>query len=679
MTPEDAKKRIDELTEQIEQHNYNYYVLSSPTISDYEFDMLLEELIGLENKYPSLADPNSPTQRVGGTITKEFPTVVHKYPMLSLANTYSEGEIEDFVKRIKKVIHEDLEYVCELKYDGVAIGLTYSHGILKQAVTRGDGVQGDDVTANVKTIRSIPLRLKGDFPEEFEIRGEIYLPHEQFKKINKERIESGEVPFANPRNAASGSLKMQSSSEVAKRELDCTLYNLLGDDLPNNHHYQNLLEARKWGFKTSNNIKLCTNINDIFDFLKYWDEARQDLPFDIDGIVIKVNSFQQREMLGFTAKSPRWAIAYKYKAEEAVTKLISVDFQVGRTGTVTPVANLEPVVLSGTKVKRASLHNADIIAKLDLHLGDHVLVEKGGEIIPKITGVDKSLRISEASPVTFPKKCPVCGTPLVREEGEAAYACPNSKSCPPQIKGKLEHFISRKAMDIQSLGEGKIEMLYENGLVKDPSDLYKLTYSDLIGLEKEIKTEGSKTKKISFREKTTKNILKGIADSKEKAFEKVLFALGIRHIGETAAKTIARHFQSMDRIVSAEYDELIEIDEVGDKMANSLITFFNDPDNIQLIKSLKNSGVRMEGSYETSEKEAKLDEKSFVISGVFNDYSREELMKMVENNGGKIVSSVSSNTSYVLAGDKMGPAKLKKAKEHGIPIIDLTEFLDMIQ
>lgn len=679
MTSDEAKQRIAELTGQIEQHNYNYYVLSNPIISDFEFDMLLEELNRLEKEYPSLADPNSPTQRVGGTITKDFPSVVHKYPMLSLANTYSEEEIIDFDKRVRKVIQEEPEYTCELKFDGVAIGITYKNGILSRAVTRGDGFQGDDVTANVRTIRSIPLKLQGSFPDEFEIRGEIYLPHEQFKRINQERIESGEVPFANPRNAASGSLKMQSSSEVAKRGLDCTLYNLLGENLPYRSHYQNLLEAGTWGFKISKEIKLCKSIQEVFKFLDFWKEARKGLPFDIDGAVIKVNSYTQQEALGYTAKSPRWAIAYKYKAEEALTKLLSVSYQVGRTGTVTPVANLEPVLLSGTRVRRATLHNADIIAKLDLHLGDQVYVEKGGEIIPKITGVDTTQRIPGALPVTFIDKCPECGTPLIREEGEAAFVCPNEKGCPPQIKGKLEHFISRKAMDIQSLGEGKIEMLYDQGLVLTPPDLYTLSYDDLFGLEKIIDGgEGGKPKKISFRKKTTMNILNGINASKEKPFERVLFALGIRHIGETAAKKLSRHFQSMENLMQAGRDELIAIDEVGEKMADSLISFFSNPQNIETISALRNSGLRMETGAETPVEGEKLKGLSFVISGVFEGFSREELKALVEAHGGKNLSSVSSSTSFILAGEKMGPAKLKKAEELGLTIITLQEFLEMI-
>ncbi|MBU2650858.1 MAG: NAD-dependent DNA ligase LigA [Bacteroidetes bacterium] len=683
MTFEEAHIRIKDLSEQLEQHNYNYYVLSQPVISDYEFDMLMNELIALEKQYPELADPSSPANRVGGTVTKEFRSVKHKYPMLSLSNTYTEEEINEFDRRVRKLISGEVEYVCELKYDGVAIGLTYQEGRLIQALTRGDGVQGDDVTRNVMTVRSIPLKLKGDYPREFEIRGEILLTHKQFRKINEDRESMGEMLFANPRNAASGSLKMQNSAEVARRGLDCSLYYLLGENLPFENHFDSLTKAREWGFKISDHISLCRTQGDIHEFIQYWDKARRELPFDIDGVVIKVNSYRQQEELGYTAKSPRWAIAYKYKAEEAVTRLLSVDHQVGRTGAVTPVANLEPVFLSGTTVKRASLHNADIIASLDLHYNDFVIVEKGGEIIPKITGVDGKLRKAGSEPVTFISRCPECGEILVRQDGEAAYYCPNSKSCPPQIKGKLEHFISRKAMDIQSLGEGKIELLFDKGLITRPSDLYKLVFTDLHGLEKEYDNpEDGKTKKISFRDKTVYNILQGIEASKNIPFERVLFALGIRHIGETAAKKLARHFGSIEKLMTAGMEELIGLPEVGEKMASSILDYFRDPENIEMVAELKTQGLQMHIPDETKSPPTRsktLEEKSVVISGVFEGYSREQLQEIVEQHGGKNTSSVSSKTSFILAGDKMGPGKLEKAATLNIPIINLQEFLEMIQ
>jgi len=682
MTFEEARIRIKDLSEQLEQHNYNYYVLSQPVISDYEFDMLMNELIALEKQYPELADPSSPANRVGGTVTKDFRSVKHKYPMLSLSNTYTEEEINEFDRRVRKLITGEVEYVCELKYDGVAIGLTYTEGRLTQALTRGDGVQGDDVTRNVMTVRSIPLKLKGDYPVEFEIRGEILLTHKQFRKINEDRETMGEMLFANPRNAASGSLKMQNSAEVARRGLDCSLYYLLGEDLPFENHYNSLIKAREWGFKISDHMRLCRSMDEIQEFIHYWDKARRELPFDIDGVVIKVNSYRQQEELGYTAKSPRWAIAYKYKAEEALTRLLSVDYQVGRTGAVTPVANLEPVFLSGTTVKRASLHNADIIASLGLHYNDFVIVEKGGEIIPKITGVDVTLREAGSKSVSFITRCPECRELLVRQDGEAAYYCPNTKGCPPQIKGKLEHFISRKAMDINSLGEGKVELLFDKGLVTKPSDLYSLVFSDLHGLEKEyVNAEDGKTRKISFKDKTVYNILQGIEASKNIPFERVLFALGIRHIGETAAKKIARHFGSIDKLMTAGTEELINIPEVGEKMAASILEYFRDHENINLVEELKTHGLQMQITDETlpPSQSSILIDKSIVISGVFEGYSREELQKMVEQHGGKNTSSVSSKTSFILAGDKMGPGKLEKAAALNIPVINLQEFLEMIR
>jgi DNA ligase (NAD+) len=533
MNVAEAKKKIEFLTSELNEHNYRYYVLSSPTISDYDFDMMLKELEKLEQEFPEFAADDSPTKRVGGDITKDFKQVVHQYPMMSLGNTYSQQELIDFDARVKKVIEEEVEYVCELKYDGVAIGLKYENGRLIQAVTRGDGIQGDDVTANVKTIKSIPLRLRGKtYPEKIEVRGEVMLPHESFNQMNKLREENGEAPFANPRNAASGSLKMQDSAEVAKHKLDCFLYFILGENLPFDNHYDSIAEARKWGLKIPNYLVKCKTIDEILEFINYWDKERINLPFDIDGVVIKVNSYKQQEELGFTAKSPRWAISYKFKAERVSTKLLSIDYQVGRTGAVTPVANLYPVLLAGTTVKRASLHNADIIAKLDVRIGDIVFVEKGGEIIPKIIAVDLEKRPAGATQVVFAKNCPECGTGLIRQEGEAAFYCPNENGCPPQIKGKLEHFIGRKAMDIDSLGEGKIEMLFDQGLVHDVADLYDLKYDDLLGLEKTYPAEeGKREKKISFKEKTVENILNGIEKTREVPFHRVLFALGIRYVG----------------------------------------------------------------------------------------------------------------------------------------------------
>ena len=562
MTASEAQQRIKELTDQINEHNYRYYVLAQPLITDYEFDRLMEELIRLEAEFPAFARADSPTRRVGGEITKEFRQVAHTYPMLSLGNTYSEEEVIEFDRRSQKLTGRDLVYVCELKFDGVAIGLRYDQGHLSLAVTRGDGMQGDDVTTNIKTIRSIPLQLRGDFPAAFEIRGEVFLPRDGFDKLNQEREEIGDPPFANPRNAAAGSLKMQDSALVARRPLDCFLYHVLGDQLPFDNHYDNLMKAREWGLKVSPYIAKCHNVEEIFDFINYWNKARYELPFDIDGVVIKVNSYAWQQEMGFTAKSPRWAIAYKFKAEKAATRLLSIDFQVGRTGAITPVANLSPVFLAGTTVKRASLHNADIIRKLDVRIGDTVFVEKGGEIIPKIVGVDLTLRHSDAVPSEFIQVCPECRTPLIRREGEAIHYCPNEEGCPPQIKGKLEHFISRRAMNIESLGEGKIEMLYDSGLVKDVADLYSLTYQVLYGLEKTYMSEGEKKeKKISFREKTVKNILDGIEVSKEVPFSRVLYALGIRYVGETVAKKLARHYRSIDRLKNLIFGMILSVEK----------------------------------------------------------------------------------------------------------------------
>jgi len=670
-----AKERIQKLSEEINRHNYLYYVKSKPEISDFQFDQMLKELEKLEEEYPEFADPNSPAKRVGGDITKEFRQVVHRYPMLSLSNTYSEQEVRDFDKRVRKLLSDEPEYVCELKYDGVAIGLTYREGSLSQAVTRGDGVRGDDVTTNVKTIRTVPLKLFGDYPGEFEIRGEIFMPRKSFKKLNSERIEKDQPPFANPRNAASGSLKMQDSKLVAKRNLDCFLYNVLGEDLPFKNHYDNIRKASEWGLKTSGFIARTQSIEEIFEFISYWDKERQGLDFDIDGVVIKVNSYKQQQKLGYTAKSPRWAIAYKFKAEAASTGLLSVDFQVGRTGAVTPVANLEPVKLAGTTVKRASLHNADIIRALDLKYGDHVLVEKGGEIIPKVVAVDQSKRQAGGKPVEFIEKCPICGTGLVREEGEAAHYCPNEDGCPPQIKGKLEHFISRKAMNIDSLGEGKIELLFDRKLIGNAADLYELEHDDLLGLEKVIPaSEGKKEKKIAFREKTVEKILSGIEVSKEVPFERVLYAIGIRYVGETVAKTLVRHFQDIDSLMDATFDELIAVPEIGEKIAESVLFYFKKDEHRKLVERLRSHGLNFEAGQKEASRAQVLEGKTLVVSGVFNTFSRNELKDLIEELGGRNASSVSSNTDFLVAGENMGPAKLEKAKELGIDVISEDEF-----
>ncbi|MBI9038924.1 MAG: NAD-dependent DNA ligase LigA [Bacteroidales bacterium] len=680
MTMNNPKQKIKELSEKIRKHNYNYYILSQPTISDYDFDMLLEELQKLEKQNPEYVEPDSPTKRVGGDITKDFKQVVHKYPMLSLSNTYSIGEIVDFDERVKKIINDEVEYVCELKYDGVAINITYKNGLLFQAVTRGDGIHGDDVTANVKTIRTIPLRLHGNYPVEFEIRGEIFYPHKGFEKLNAERQEIGELPFANPRNAASGTLKMQDSAIVAKRPLDCFLYNIVGENLPFNSHYDNINEAKKWDFKISNNIAICKNISEINEFINDWDKARKNLAFDIDGIVIKVNSYRQQEQLGFTAKSPRWAIAYKFKAERVSTELLSIAYQVGRTGAITPVANLKPVHLAGTTVKRASLHNSDIIKELDVRIGDTVYVEKGGEIIPKIVGVDLLERKTDSKAVEFISHCPECNTLLIKKEDEANHYCPNEDNCPPQIKGKLEHFISRKAMNIDSLGEGKIEILFDNKLVRNIADLYDLNYKSLFGLEKIFPAENEKNeKKISFQKKTTENILNAIDASKQVPFERVLFAIGIRFVGGTVAKILAFHFKTIDNLIKADFEELISVDEIGDKIAESLINFFNKPENILIIERLKAAGLQFELENIPKLISSKLEGKTIVASGRLTNFTRDEIKQTIEEHGGKAVSAISSKVNFVLAGENMGPTKLKKAQSLKIPIIEEDEFLEMLK
>ena len=677
MNKENAKKRIEELTEKLREHNYKYYVLSAPEISDYEFDIMLKELEQLEETYPEFKYPDSPTQRVGGEPTKEFKTVTHKYPMLSLGNSYSEEEIKEFDARVRKLVNGEVEYTCEHKYDGVAIGLTYINGRLTAAVTRGDGVQGDDVTNNVKTIKSIPLRLRGDYPEELEVRGEIFMSITGFRELNREREEIGEAAFANPRNSASGTLKMQDPAEVAKRPLDCFIY-ATPTELKNvSTHYESLKYLRTLGLKASTNVAICKTMDEIFEYIRDWDKGRKELDYEIDGVVIKVNSLEQQKLLGATAKSPRWAIAYKFKAERAETTLLSIDYQVGRTGAVTPVANLEPVQLAGTTVKRASLHNEDIIRKLDIRIGDKVYVEKGGEIIPKIIGVNISERKPALQPVLFIKECPECGTPLIRKEGEAAHYCPNEDSCPPQIKGKLEHFISRKAMNIDSLGEGKIEMLFENGLVRNIADLYDLTYEQLFGLEKVIVDNG-KEKKLSFQEKTAKKIIEGIEKSKNIPYQKVLFALGIRYVGETVAKKLAAHFKDIDQLATASSEELIEVDEIGEKIAESVIRWFQKPEHREIIERLRTAGVQLSTQGEDKPENNLLSGKSFVVSGVFNRHSREDIKALIEKYGGKNASSISSKTDYVLAGENMGPAKKQKAESLDIPIISEEDFEEMI-
>ncbi|WP_298554406.1 NAD-dependent DNA ligase LigA [uncultured Parabacteroides sp.] len=662
-----AKDKIKALREALEQHNYNYYVLSAPTISDREFDEMMKELQTLEEAHPEYADPHSPTQRVGSDLSKEFEQVVHKYPMLSLGNTYSEDEVKDFYERIARDLNEPFEIVAELKYDGTSISLTYESGRLVRAVTRGDGTRGDDVTANVKTIRSVPLKLMGEgYPAEFEIRGEILLPWAEFDRLNKEREEQEEPLFANPRNAASGTLKQLNPAIVAARKLDAYFYYLLGAELPAETHFDNLRAARSWGFKIPDVIRVCNSLQDIYDYIAYWDVERKNLPVATDGIVLKVNSLRQQRNLGFTAKSPRWAIAYKFQAERAVTRLNSVSFQVGRTGTVTPVANLEPVLLAGTTVKRASLHNADIIEGLDLHLGDRVFVEKGGEIIPKIVGVDVEARgLLVGDKVRFIRSCPECGTPLVRPEGEAAHYCPNEAGCPPQIKGKIEHFVTRRAMNI-NMGPETVEDLYEAGYVKDTADLYALEISDLLRLER-------------WAEKSARNLMASLEESKQVPFERVLYGLGIRFVGETVAKRLVAAFHSMDQLEQATLEDLTAVDEIGDRIAQSVIDYFADERNRTLVNRLKEYGLQMSVAEEVlANRSEKLKGLSIVISGTFAKHSRDEYKAMIEQHGGKNSGSVSGKTDYILAGENMGPAKLEKAAKLGVKIINEDEFLNMI-
>jgi len=671
--------RIAYLRQEIEKHNHQYYVLSQPVISDYDYDMMLRELETLEREHPEYADPNSPTQRVGSDINVEFTQAAHKYPMLSLNNTYNATELTEFDERVRKDLADSYRYVCELKYDGASVSLTYRKGELLRAVTRGDGVQGDDVTANVRTIRSIPLRLLGNnWPEEFEIRGEIMMTHAVFNKLNEERAETGETPFANPRNAASGTLKMQNSAQVAKRSLDCFLYYLLGENLPAPSHFENLQKAREWGFKLPPYVTVCNDMEQIRQFIEYWAVERNRLPFDIDGIVIKVDSLTQQRQLGMRAKSPRWAVAYKFPAERVETRLNTISYQVGRTGTVTPVANLEPVRLAGTTVKRASLHNADQIQLLDIRTGDVVFVEKGGEIIPKVIGVNVAKRPDDSLPTQFVTRCPECDASLKRNEGEAAWYCPNDDGCPPQIKGRVEHFISRRAMNIDSLGEGKIELLYDKGLVHDVADLYALKYEQLYGLEKVVIDEEGNAKKIGFREKTAEKILSGLESSKHVPFERTLYAIGIRYVGETIAKKLARNFHDIDQLANATFDELISVDEIGDRIAASVIDFFSRSANKLLVERLKQSGLQfaLDESVRQAKSEA-LKGKSVVVSGVFT-IPRDDIKKMVEEHGGKNSSSISTKTDYLLAGEKMGPEKLKKAEALGVPIISEEVFYELL-
>ncbi len=669
MNKEQAEKRIDELTSLINEHNYRYYVLDEPSISDREFDLLLEELIQLEKEYPDLQKPESPTQRVGGEVTREFKSVKHKYPMLSLGNTYSETELLEFHERIIKLIPgESIDYVCELKFDGVAIGLTYHKGKLVQALTRGDGIQGDDVTSNVKTIKSIPLILhKGDYPDEFEIRGEIILPHAVFKRINEERADIGESPFANPRNSAAGTLKLQDSAEVARRKLDCFLYALYGDQLSYQTHEEALCAAATWGFKISGDRKLCHGIDEVLKYIDVWETARQSLPFDIDGVVIKVNSYRQQEELGFTAKSPRWAIAYKYKAQSASTLLKSIRYQVGRTGAITPVANLTPVLLAGTTVKSASVHNADQIEKLDLHIGDTVFVEKGGEIIPKITGVDLSKRPHDALPVKFIHKCPECDTPLIRKEGEAQHYCPNDKGCPPQIKGRIEHFTSRKAMNIEGLGSETIDLFVSKGLLKDVADIYDLNADQIMKLER-------------FGEKSAGNIIEGIRKSKSVPFERVLFAIGIRYVGDTVARKLARYFLNIDALMNAGTEQLMDAPEVGQKIVSSIKDYFADHQNRELLLRLKMAGLQLEiaPGEQLHKRSDKLKGLSIVITGTFEKHSREDYKQIIEENGGKVSSGVTKKTDILLTGSDCGPSKLEKAQEFKVKIMDETAFNTML-
>ena len=660
------QEKIHALREELNQYNYNYYILDAPVISDFEFDQKLKELQDLEKEYPQFFDVNSPTQRVGGGITKNFPTVVHESRMYSLDNSYSIEDLQDWEKRIEKALDEDVEFVCELKYDGASISILYENGKLIQAVTRGDGFQGDEITPNIRTIQSVPLKLKGDFPERFHIRGEIVLPFKEFDRINKEREEEGLELYANPRNTASGSLKLQDSHEVAKRKLDCYLYTLIGPNLPFKTQWDMLKSAQSYGFKVPDSAKLCRSLEEVLGFIDYWDKERKNLPFEIDGIVVKVNSFAQQDELGFTAKSPRWAMAYKFKSEQAETELLSISYQVGRTGAVTPVANLKPVSLAGTVVRRASLHNEDIINKLDVRIGDSVYVEKGGEIIPKIIEVNFDVRQPDAQKIEFITHCPECGTELIRKEGEAHHYCPNEEGCKPQIVGRLEHYVSRKAMDMASIGVETLAMMYDHHLVKDPADFYDIKKIDLMPLER-------------MAEKSIHNILEAIQKSKTIPFEKVLYGIGIRHVGETVARKLARHFKSMDALEKASKEELETVDDIGEKIAISIQNFFAEEKNQKLIQRLKNAGVQMEVGEEEKPLSNALEGKTFLFTGTLTQFTRDEAQKMVEQNGGRNISAVSKNLNYLIAGEKAG-SKLKKAHELGtVEILTEDEFLKMIE
>lgn len=664
----DILETIQALREELNQHNHNYYVLDNPTISDLEFDMKLKELQTLEAKYPEYFDENSPTQRVGGAITKNFNTIVHERRMYSLDNGYSKDELLEWEKRVQKGLGTDkVEYVCELKYDGASISITYENGVLSKAVTRGDGFQGDEVTTNIKTIKAVPLKLKGNnYPEKFEIRGEIILPLEGFAKMNQELIEIGETPYSNPRNTASGSLKLQDSAEVAKRPLDCLLYFVVGNNLPFETQFEGLEKARQWGFKVPKQSELAKSMDDVFAFIDHWDTHRHDLPYETDGVVIKVNDLHQQDELGYTAKSPRWAIAYKFKAERVTTRLNSISYQVGRTGAITPVANLEPVQLAGTIVKRASLHNADQIEKLDVRVGDEVFVEKGGEIIPKIIAVDFTKRQEDSTPTIYIDKCPECDTPLERKEGEAQHYCPNFYGCPPQIIGRTQHYISRKAMDIEGLGGETVALLYNADLVHNYADLYDLKKEQVVPLER-------------MADKSAQNLIDGIVKSKQVPFERVLYALGIRYVGETVAKKLAKHYKSIDNLANASLMDLILVDEIGERIAQSVIAFFENEENRKIVERLKGYGVQLEtvATADTTVSD-KLTGKTFVVSGVFEKFSRDDLKKTIEDNGGKVGSSISSKTHYVVAGDNMGPAKLEKATQLGVAIISENDFLELL-
>ncbi|MEQ9297414.1 MAG: NAD-dependent DNA ligase LigA [Cyclobacteriaceae bacterium] len=683
MDKQEAKNEIERLSQEIDRHNELYYQQSTSEISDYEFDQLFNRLIALEEEFPEFKAPDSPTQRVGGTITKSFDTVTHRYPMLSLSNTYSEEDLREFDKRVEKLLEgEAYEYLCELKFDGVAISLTYEDGILTRAVTRGDGTKGDDITNNAKTIRTLPLKInKGSFPAIFEVRGEVFMPRTVFAEVNQRRLENGEEQLANPRNTASGTLKMQDSSIVASRKLDCFLYSLMGDDLGYPTHQASLEQLSQWGFNVSPTYERCATIDQVLAYIKAWETKRLDLPLDTDGIVIKVNRLDQQDELGFTAKSPRWAISYKYKSESAITILNDVSYQVGRTGAITPVAELAPVLLAGTTVKRASLHNANEIERLGLHEGDFVFVEKGGEIIPKVTGVDLTKRKADSKSVEYITACPACSTPLIRVEGEANHYCPNDKTCPPQVQGRIEHFISRTAMNIESLGPETIKGLLAHGLIENAAGLYNLTFEQLNGLRLEVENESNEENKVrSLKEKSAQNIIQSIEQSKTMPFASVLFGLGIRYVGKTVAEKLAEHFKTIEGIENASVEALVEAPEIGERIAESVVEYFQSASNLAIVNALKENGLNMRFEEDTSIKVSNmLDGKSFVVSGVFENYGRDELKNMVKINGGKIISGVSAKLDYLLAGDNMGPAKLEKAQKLDVKIISIDEFEAMIE